>query len=91
MIERDRLELRVGGRSWGTVTVLLDGLQQQVDEHAQLLGQTARQEAQHDGEAGGGAGLALGLAASLAAHAPVQDPAGSKVTAVATLKQRHDS
>lgn len=58
--------------------MVADGLQQQVDEHSQLLGLAARQEAQDDGGPGGGGGLPLELAARLAAQAAKQDPESHK-------------
>lgn len=54
--------------------MVADGLQQQVDEHSQLLGLAARQEAQDDGGAGGGAGFPLELTAPFAAQTAEQDP-----------------
>ncbi|KAG7250932.1 hypothetical protein CRUP_027430 [Coryphaenoides rupestris] len=61
-----------------SVSAILDrreqGLQQQADEHAQLLGLAAPQEAQHDGGARRRRRLALELAAALAAQAAEQDP-----------------
>lgn len=53
---------------------MADGLQQQVDEHSQLLGLAACQEAQDDGGPGGGAGLPLKLTACFSAQTAKQDP-----------------
>lgn len=51
-----------------------DGLQQQVDEHSQLLRLATSQETQNDGGAGGGAGLPLELTACFTAQTPKQEP-----------------
>lgn len=53
---------------------MADGLQQQVDEHSQLLGLATCQEAQNDGGPGGGAGLPLKLTASFSTETAVQHP-----------------
>lgn len=55
--------------------MMTDGLEQQVDEHSQLLGLAPRQEAHDDGGAGGGAGLPLKLTARFTAQTSKQEPA----------------
>ena len=57
-----------------TLSVVADGLQQEVNEHAQLLRLASCQEPQHDGGTLHGARLALELTASLTAHRPKQNP-----------------
>lgn len=58
---------------------MVDRLQQQVDEYAQLLNLAAGQEAQDDGGACGGTRLALELTARFAAQASKKDPETERV------------
>ena len=57
-----------------TLGVVSQRLQQQGDEHAQLLRLAAAQEAQHDGGAHRGRRLPLELTAALRAQTTKQDP-----------------
>lgn len=57
-----------------TVAVMGDGLQQEIDEHAQLHLLTSSQKTQDDGGTRRGAGLALEAAAAFTAQAAEQDP-----------------
>lgn len=61
-----------------TFAVMADGLQQQVDEHSQLLGLATCQETQDDGGPGGGARLPLKLTARFTAQTAEQDPVSEK-------------
>lgn len=59
---------------FATLAVMADGLQQQVDEHSQLLRLATGQESQDDGGPGGSTGLPLEPTACFTAQTPKQDP-----------------
>lgn len=67
---------------------MADGLQQQVDEHSQLLGLTTCQETQNDGGPGGSSGFPLELTACFTAQTPKQEPVSSKIVPEISNKQQ---